>query len=770
MNKIIDVSLIIPIRDDYHFFKELYPHILKQYNLPKEIIIVDSSKESEKEKLGDIDFFENTINLKYIKVKPSYPGKARNIGIKSSTSKYVAFLDSKTYPSPNWLSEYYKALTNNNQKKIIFGTTKYTSNNYFQKLILSATYGNIVYETVPGTLVEKNFLLKIGGFIEHSRSGEDFYWRKNIRNEFIFNFNKKINYITYNSLTSNIFSYSYKYFIYSIYTARIDILQNVKAYYMSILLIFIAFIIPRWNYIVGWDKSFLFIPNVTKIFIVFLIFSLFVYNIFVYFFKKNFYYPVISKTISFLSIFFISLVVYNWNYKIALLTQKVIFYVPHITKIYVLLLILLSIIIRGAILPYKRKIEPKFVLINWVPIGLFGLVLDISKAPGYILGYLYSFFHFIYKKPPNRNELVYSKSILVVCPFPSGVQAGQRLKYEQFFKYFNESGFSITISSFVNLSTWKIIYKKGFIFNKIISLFSGYFRRLKLYFEIQNYDIVYIFMWVVPYGGNFFERIYLYKAKNSIFDIEDNILIIKKNVINKFNYYFKSKNKTLYLIKNSDYIIASSPNLKDRCNEISNNNNARYICASIDIDRYKLTNQYSNEQIITIGWTGTFTSKPYLENIQNIFFELAKIRKYKLLIISDFNLTMKGIDINCIQWNKDSEIKDLSKIDIGIYPLTSDENKWADGKSGLKALQYMGMGIPVVASNVGNTKNIISNNYDGILVNNDKEWLMSLTKLIDNPNLRAKLGINGRKKVENNYSLQVTSYKYLEILNSCKKN
>ena len=44
------------------------------------------------------------------------------------------------------------------------------------------------------------------------------------------------------------------------------------------------------------------------------------------------------------------------------------------------------------------------------------------------------------------------------------------------------------------------------------------------------------------------------------------------------------------------------------------------------------------------------------------------------------------------------------------------KDEFVDSKSGLKAIQYMAFGIPTVASNVGNTPNIISNNKDGILV------------------------------------------------------
>ena len=68
----------------------------------------------------------------------------------------------------------------------------------------------------------------------------------------------------------------------------------------------------------------------------------------------------------------------------------------------------------------------------------------------------------------NLKEKIMKKKMLIVCPFPHDVQAGQRLKYEQHLKFFYLNGYSITLSSFISKNTWNIIYKKGYYFRKII--------------------------------------------------------------------------------------------------------------------------------------------------------------------------------------------------------------------------------------------------------------------------------------------------------------
>ena len=113
-----------------------------------------------------------------------------------------------------------------------------------------------------------------------------------------------------------------------------------------------------------------------------------------------------------------------------------------------------------------------------------------------------------------------NKKLLFVCPFPYGVQAGQRLKYEQHFKLFEKNNYEITISSFIDNDTYKILYKKGFLIKKVYSLIKGYFKRIFLIRKLNKFDIVYIFMWVTPYFGNSFEKIYINKSNKLIFDME----------------------------------------------------------------------------------------------------------------------------------------------------------------------------------------------------------------------------------------------------------
>ena len=358
--------------------------------------------------------------------------------------------------------------------------------------------------------------------------------------------------------------------------------------------------------------------------------------------------------------------------------------------------------------------------------------------------------------------------ILVICPFPVGVAAGQRLKYEQYFDSWEEEGYQVTVSPFMDQHLWDIAYKKGHFFSKILGTLRGYLIRSKDIFRLSSFDMVYVFMWVTPLGSSFYERLFHFFAKRLIYDIEDNILQETGNEINPIVKLIKSPFKTKFLIKNADHVITSTPALNNYCLNLNIKKQCTYISSSIDTDNFIPVNKYSNNEIVTVGWTGTFSSKEYLDILRDVFINLSKRCDFKLRVIGNFEYDLPGVDLDVIKWSREREVEDLQGIDIGVYPLPF--NDWVSGKSGLKAIQYMAFGLPTIATEVGHTPKIINHNKNGWLVKSKEEWIYALEKLIKNPTLRRQLGEEARATVLANFSKHVIKSKYLSILNSTLKD
>ena len=383
------ISLIMPVNNCLDQLIFLLKQLKSQTLKPSEIIIVDSSNNL---KISNYISTNNFIfKIIYKKLNNSYPGKSRNYGFNYSRYSFIALLDVKTIPINNWLETYIKYL-NKNEIGVIFGCTKYEANTYKSKLIQGATFGNINHETTPGTLVKREIFNKFL-FIENVRSGDDLEWRIKIKKN-AKTFTPNNFFLNYKFLPNSFLTFAFKYFIYALHNSRVNVQKNIKDLYLAIFIIFLSLFIPRWNYLIGnWNDNPLYLPNITKYYFLILIIFFILINIFNIEYRKKFFF---SKYIIKLIVFiFFSIGIYKWNSFVIHIIENTIFYIPHITKLYLVFLAITSILYRGLYLPINRNISLKFLFpFNFILIGFYGLTLDLIKAPGYIFGSIFNFLKF----------------------------------------------------------------------------------------------------------------------------------------------------------------------------------------------------------------------------------------------------------------------------------------------------------------------------------------------------------------------------------------
>jgi glycosyltransferase involved in cell wall biosynthesis len=369
---------------------------------------------------------------------------------------------------------------------------------------------------------------------------------------------------------------------------------------------------------------------------------------------------------------------------------------------------------------------------------------------------------------PAATAVQQRRRTLVICPFPEGVAAGQRLKYEQYFDDWRAAGWDIDVSSFMDMNMWRVAYEFGNIPEKVAGTLKGHGRRLRDLGRVGRYDLVYVFMWVTPFGTSAMERLVRWMAPRLIYDLEDNRLVGQK-LPRSFNpnavaAWLKGTGKTRYLIREADHVITSSPFLAETCLALNRRRRATYITSSVDTERFVPANRYANDGPVTIGWTGTFSSRVYLDMLREVFQELARRVRYRLRVIGNFDYELPDVDLEVVRWTAEREVEDLQAIDIGVYPLPDDP--WVFGKSGLKAIQYMAFGLPVVASHAGHTPEVVKDGETGILVRSPAQWIDALERLVRDPDLRRRMGQAGRRTAEAKYSRHVVRGQYRAVIDS----
>jgi glycosyltransferase involved in cell wall biosynthesis len=224
------------------------------------------------------------------------------------------------------------------------------------------------------------------------------------------------------------------------------------------------------------------------------------------------------------------------------------------------------------------------------------------------------------------------------------------------------------------------------------------------------------------------------------------------------------RNKIERIARTCSHIIAWNKVLGNTLRQF--NTHVSVVNSGIDLRRYPVKNDHTHAvtgvRPVVIGWIGTPNSYAYLRKLEDVFKELSNRYPIELHVISSQEYHSPHIRVINEQWSLQTEVDHLLSMDIGIMPLP--DNEWARSKSGAKAVQYMGVGVPVVCSTVGVASQMIQDGVNGFLAADTQEWMDKLARLVRDPTLRREIGLNGRQTVETLHSTQAIAPRLISIL------
>ncbi|MBI5210959.1 MAG: methyltransferase domain-containing protein [Elusimicrobia bacterium] len=351
------------------------------------------------------------------------------------------------------------------------------------------------------------------------------------------------------------------------------------------------------------------------------------------------------------------------------------------------------------------------------------------------------------------------KRILVVCPHPEGVAPAQRLHYEQYFGHLRANGFEITVSPFMTRAFWRLAYQRGHFAAKVFWTLVGYLFRVRDVFRLPFYDGAYVFLWVTPFGPPIFERVFRWLSRRMIYDINDLVFLRRASVANRFLAFLKGRSKPLYLMRSADHVVVCTPYLESIVRE--HHPCVTDIPTTVDTDVYLPRERHANDHKLVLGWSGSHSTAPFLHLLDSVLKDLARELDFVLLVIGAPDFRMEGVAVEAVPWRLETEVEDLRRIDIGLYPLPDE--LWVQGKGGGKAVQYMALGIPPVASPFGCTDRVVVDGVSGFLATTSEEWKSRIRALAADPELRRLLGAAGRRRVEEMFSVRSKCPVYLDI-------
>jgi len=329
--------------------------------------------------------------------------------------------------------------------------------------------------------------------------------------------------------------------------------------------------------------------------------------------------------------------------------------------------------------------------------------------------------------------------------------------------YLEANGFKCVLAPLVTEKDDALLYSQEHYFYKFIITIKSFFKRFYDVRAASKFDIVFIQREAYFLGTTYFERKFKRSGAKIVFDFDDAIWLMDISDANKKFSWLKKPTKTAKIISIADLVIAGNTYLADFARAY--NQKVLTIPTSVDTEKFKKITSSKIKNRICIGWTGSQTTIKHFSLAIPFLTELKRKYGDKIYfkVIGDIAYSNKELEIQGLSWNKDSEIEDLSELDIGIMPLPHDA--WSQGKCGLKCLEYMALCIPPVISPVGVNTKIVEDGKDGFIADSTKEWVEKISRLIESPELRREMGEKGRQTVIERYSVLAHRDTYISVLN-----
>ena len=343
----------------------------------------------------------------------------------------------------------------------------------------------------------------------------------------------------------------------------------------------------------------------------------------------------------------------------------------------------------------------------------------------------------------------------------SRMGASSRYRTFQFLKYYEKKGLEVSVQYLLGDWYLKNIYSlknDKMFFLKII---NSYLKRLFFYKNLSKYDLFVIEKELFPWLPIMLEKFFISPKQKTIGDYDDAV----------FHRYEKNiflRQKIFQIMEICSAVIVGNEYLANFAKKY--NKRVFIIPTVVELEKYTIKKHYNSKlKPVIIGWIGTPNTAKYLKSIIPVLKEVLKNDNYILKCVGvSKNFKLPGIRVENIIWSEKDEANIIKNFDIGIMPLTNDN--LSRGKCGLKLLQYMACGIPVVASPVGVNKQIVLDGKNGFLAKDNNEWVNKIKILAMNPNIRNNFGEYGRELVSNKFSIETVLPKLLNIFEQVLKS
>ncbi len=353
--------------------------------------------------------------------------------------------------------------------------------------------------------------------------------------------------------------------------------------------------------------------------------------------------------------------------------------------------------------------------------------------------------------------------VLTLATYPIEA-AATRFRLIQFVGPLAERGIELDIRPFLDGPLFAALYSRDAAFKNAVGLSRSILRRCRDIVAGRRYDALLVQREAMLLGPPVVE--YLLSrllSRPMVLDLDDaTYLRYESPTYGRLAAALKCFGKTDDLIRWSRVVTCGSHSIAEHVER--RGTRAVLIPTVVDTDLFRPAIAPVRSGPPVIGWIGTHSTYPYLEAIYPALERLGRTHHFRLKIVGAGRekISLPGVDLENLAWCLEREISDFQSFDIGLYPITPDP--WSIGKSGFKAVQYLAVGTPYVATPVGVLAEIGEPGVTHLEASSVDDWYDALCLLLTNVDLRNRMGEAGRQHSLRYYTLPDQADKLAQVL------
>jgi glycosyltransferase involved in cell wall biosynthesis len=175
----IQISVVVPVRNEAKTIGPLLDDLLSQTLTPSEIVITDGGSTDATPDIIE-DYSRRGFPIRLIKEKAALPGRGRNLAAAQARFEWLAFIDAGIRPAADWL----EALSKPAQAEladVVYGAWEPAIDSFFKECAAIAYVppptkmgdSEMRSQSIASSLMRRDVWESVGGFPEHLRSAED---------------------------------------------------------------------------------------------------------------------------------------------------------------------------------------------------------------------------------------------------------------------------------------------------------------------------------------------------------------------------------------------------------------------------------------------------------------------------------------------------------------------------------------------------------------------------------------------------------------------